>query len=105
MMRTSMLIAAVAALAGCDGGTQTIQFEGDDLARYFPFEGDRTWEYKADDTTTPYLLVAQTAENSELLDAARTRVYTVDFRYKCVSNLDPCLEDLDEGLTRRPGRR
>jgi hypothetical protein len=95
MLRSSALLFIAIAAAGCDNN-QTLQFDGDDMAKYFPLTGSRTWTFKADDSTTPYLIVGQTAEESELLEDGRTRVYTVDFTYECFSAAAPCLEDLDE---------
>lgn len=95
MMRNGALGCVAFGLLAC-AGDDDLRFEGDDMAKYFPFEGNRTWTYKADDNTTPYLLIGRSAEESELTADGNTRVYTVNFTYQCFGAAEPCLEDLDE---------
>jgi hypothetical protein len=98
MMRYSALLVTMALAAGCTGDDSLV-FEGDDMARYFPFDGDRTWTYVTEDTTVPYLLVGQSAEDSELLEDGRTRVYTVNFTYQCFGVVAPCdVDDDNDGV-------
>jgi hypothetical protein len=93
MLRTMSLASMMVMAAGCPTNSN-IRFEGDNTWEFFPFEGYRKWTYVSEDTSLPYMLVAETADESELLESG-TRVYTVNFRYDCVGAADPCIEDLD----------
>jgi hypothetical protein len=98
MIRNGVLILAAMAVTGCTD-TTTLDFEGDDISDYFPFDGYRKWTYQSTDTTVPYYVVAETAEESELIEDSNTRIYTLNFTYQCFGIGAPCDVDDDEDGT------
>lgn len=78
-MRALPLIALL--LAGCDS---EVTYSGFDMTRYFPFDGERTWEFVSTDTSIPYKLVStmdsnhSTGPDGEFVYAVSTSAVCVD---------------------------
>lgn len=70
----------------------TIDFQGDDVYKWFPFNGERIWTYQSTDTSLTYQLRGVLSEDSRVVDE-RTRIYKVDFRIDCRSADDDCVEN------------
>jgi len=65
-----------------------------DTWRWFPLNGERTWTYRSDDTTLPYLLVGSKEDRSEPWGDSTVRIHTITFGYDCQGVGPPC--DVDE---------
>jgi len=88
------LILAVMLSTGCGGSAY--QYAGYSMDDFFPFDGERTWEYINTDITIPYKVIATL--DSEHRTEGSTKIYAVDYDKEC---LDPTSKDcVDEGYLR-----
>lgn len=77
-----------ATLIGCDGNTTT--YNGYQMASYFPFDGERTWEYISDDPDVPHKLIS-TLNVAPEVDGS-SDIYTVDITKECVAASEDCVD-------------
>ncbi|MEQ1570962.1 MAG: hypothetical protein ABMA64_35360 [Myxococcota bacterium] len=54
----------------------------------FPFDGEREWVYRSTDDALPYLLVARSSGEGEVVDGGLA--YTVRYETDCVTYSDTC---------------
>lgn len=93
MNRLSWWLLALTTVGAMGCPSVEIDFQGDDVYKWFPFNGERIWTYQSTDTSLTYQLRGVLSEESRVLDDNRTRVYHVDFRVDCRSADDNCVED------------
>lgn len=77
---------AIVALVACTGGDQ-FTYSGYPMNEFFPFDGQRTWEFENEDATVDHTLVATLNTEPEALDGG-VFVYTVDYTKGCLERDD-----------------
>lgn len=70
------------------GCVDNVGIQGLNMSDYFPFDGQRQWEYIQDDITLTYVLIATLSPDEETVDGKR--VFTVDYEKRCLSNDPEC---------------
>lgn len=94
MSRSIASLVVLLCVSGCGGGTY--QYAGYGMDDFFPFDGERTWEYINTDFTIPYKLVATLDSEARVKDS--TKIYSIDYEKEC---LDPkSKECANEGYLR-----
>jgi len=88
-IRASAAVLAVTTLAAC-GGNQLPPQGTTDTELLFPFDGTRTWSYKATDDTVPYSLDAVLLDEVGKYDGQN--VYTINFTKDCFQNDPSCID-------------
>lgn len=77
----SIALAVLAGLGGCTGGSY--QYDGYVMETYFPFDGERTWEFISSDSSLEHKIVATLDPNpSSTADA--TEIYSIDYSLECL---------------------
>ena len=75
-MRTLGLVILALGVAGCDS---TVTVSGFQMEQYFPFDGNRTWEFVSSDTSLDYRLVATLDPAFTAAEEGVTRIYGVSY--------------------------
>jgi len=78
-------------LLGCPAPPDSITFSGTRLADYFPFDGERTWEFQNSDTSITYRLDATLLVDETVSENAVKR-YTVSYTTDCASADKSCVD-------------
>jgi hypothetical protein len=93
MLLRSIFWVAILGLAGCPNKlNDNISFGGFTMTDFFPFDGERTWEFVSEDIELDYILVADLLEENEVLEDGFTRVYTIEYSKDCISTDNGCVE-------------
>lgn len=92
-MTRPLALLGLLALGGCS--TNEPLLGGDEIYRYFPFNGTRTWAYRADEQR-PYRMVGSRVGEVEEVDGVA--VYTLRYVAQCVGQAPPCGEEADGGF-------
>lgn len=74
-------------LAGCDSSVGYVGYRMDE---YFPFDGERTWEFTSTDTTLPYKLVATLDPEPET--EGGVEIFSIQYDRVCVSADETCTD-------------
>ena len=91
-IRVSYALLPLITVAAACGGNQLTPRGGTDTELMFPFDGERTWSYKANDDSIPYALDATLLSEVGKYDG--NNVYTINYVKDCFQN-DPSCEDGD----------
>ncbi|MBN2798433.1 MAG: hypothetical protein JXX28_04735 [Deltaproteobacteria bacterium] len=83
MTRWTLFLTAAAALSGCGGDTYT--YSGHAMDGYFPFDGERVWEFTSTNPDVPYKLVADLDTGFRLDEDGHTKIFTVEQTADCLS--------------------
>jgi len=89
-MRALLTPILLVALAGCDN---PVTYSGYLMAPYFPFDGERTWEFASTDTSLDYKIVGTLDSNFETMNDGVSDVYTVKYDKKCNNDATGCSDD------------
>lgn len=76
-------------LAACDN---PVSYSGYLMAPYFPFDGERTWEFASTDTSLEYRLIATLDSEFEQGMGGSVSVYTVSYERKCANDAGSCTD-------------
>jgi hypothetical protein len=76
---------------GCNGpDTGQYGYAGYVMEDFFPFDGQRSWEFVNDDASLPYKLTAALDPVYEEQNEGVTRVFTIEYAMECVSTDAGC---------------
>jgi len=90
-MSTRVIAVPLIALATGCAGNQLPPRGGTETELLFPFDGERSWSYKATDDTIPYSLVADLLPDVGKYDG--NNVYTINYVKDCFQNDPTCVDD------------
>jgi hypothetical protein len=79
-MRSSMMLTLMGLATACSGDAQIV-VGGTPTELMFPFDGQRSWEYRSTDDNVPYQLVGTMLDESESIDGQN--VYTINYTKDC----------------------
>ena len=86
--------------AGCTGD-DNFTYKGYVMEDFFPFDGNRSWEFINSDLTIPYKIFAELRPGSEPALDDRVDVFTIDYDTVCLGGAE-CDESM-EGWLRSVG--
>lgn len=87
-MGARLFAAAAALLAGCSGGS-TYSYSGYVMENYFPFDGERTWEFVSTDTELTHKIVAE-LDPQPTTTGDGIEIYTIDYDLQCLEDGPLC---------------
>jgi len=82
-------VVAAVLLLGCENPDQ-YNYQGYVMDDFFPFDGERSWEFSAPDAQISYKLLATLEPGTEMRDNGATKVFTVRYDVSCDVGLDSC---------------
>lgn len=87
-MPRSLVVLSLLAAAACDN---PISYSGYQMTQYFPFDGERTWEYKNAETGVPYKIVG-TLERNVDTSADGSDMHRIAYERACLTDTESCTD-------------
>jgi hypothetical protein len=81
---------ALVLFGGCEAAPPT--YTGFNMDDFFPFDGERTWEYVNDDPTIAYHVKAALDSEPQVLEGNAQRAYTINYTIECFAADPSCVE-------------
>lgn len=91
MIRTIAALGPLLALAACGDGTYG--YSGRDMSDYFPFDGERVWEFVSTNPDVPYKSVAVLDPAYRQTEDGKTWIFQVSHHKECVTAGADCVTD------------
>lgn len=86
-MRFGLVLVGLA--AGCDGGATT--YTGFPMDSFFPFDGNREWEYVNDDPSISYHVKGVLDPVFEAAEGGSQQIYTINYTIECFAEDPTCV--------------
>lgn len=78
--------------AACNGADDQYQISGYTMTSFFPFDGDRTWEFTSTDEARAHYLIASLDPEFQTLEDGTT-VHEISYDLQCIDPNDEACED------------